>query len=222
MEKVKILERLNTLEEEMRSMKREVATNSGPQKDYSFNEPSMFYDEYPEYSPVVPPTQYTPQSQLFQTPPDPRYPPMSTTISPSVGSTPPASTPPAPCYTAVKPSKTTHAPLPSTEINKALLRPVDDVLSRYQKFKCESKIGTLAVKLAREVFFGEEVMVKCTVVGCRNLPALPSLELSQLKDILFKQFPAYWRNPMGFEHLWATCICSINQCCKMLRQNAKN
>ena len=96
MEKVKILERLNTLEEEMRSMKREVATNSGPQKDYSFNEPSMFYDEYPEYSPVVPPTQYTPQSQLFQTPPDPRYPPMSTTISPSVGSTPPASTPPAP------------------------------------------------------------------------------------------------------------------------------
>ena len=64
-------------------------------------------------------------------------------------------------------------------------------------------------------------MSKCTVAGCHDLPALPSEELSKLKNVLFRQFPAYWRNPVGFEPLWASCICSINQCCKILRQNMK-
>ena len=51
-------------------------------------------------------------------------------------------------------SKTT---LLSSVIEKSKLLPCDTVLDRYSKLKNESRIGTLAVKLAREVFFGEEI-----------------------------------------------------------------
>ena len=119
------------------------------------------------------------------------------------------------------PKQSSQPSLPSCEIQKSWLIPVEDVLCRYQKLKTESKVGTLAVKLAREAIFGVDVMSKCTVVGCRELPALPNKELGYLKKILFQQFPAYWRNPACFEPLWTTSVNSINQCCKVLRQNQK-
>ena len=113
------------------------------------------------------------------------------------------------------------ASLPSTSIQKSQLREPDEVLRQYYKLKTECKIGTLAVKLAREAFFGPEVLAKCTVVGCRELPALPIEEVQQLKKFLFAQFPTYWKNVAGFESLWAICVTSINQCCKLLRNNSR-
>ena len=44
---------------------------------------------------------------------------------------------------------------------------------RYPKLRSPSNIGTLAVKLAKEVYFGENVLAKCTVSGDRGLPGLP-------------------------------------------------
>lgn len=67
-------------------------------------------------------------------------------------------------------------------------------------------------------FFGEQVLTMCTVKGCRNLPALPSAELQQLKQVVFTQVPQFWSNPADFDQdVWASCIVSINKKCKALR-----
>ena len=113
-----------------------------PQNDYSFNNP-MFEDDL-EYSPIVPPTScilppssgYTPS---FQTPPVHHQPVINQS--------------PSPVPLIASNTKTSgHPPLPSLEIKKTSLHFVEDVLSIHRKLLCESKIGTLAVKLARKAF----------------------------------------------------------------------
>lgn len=108
--------------------------------------------------------------------------------------------------------------LPSDEINKEELLNPDVVVLKYAMYKSESKIGTLAVKLARESFFGQAVLGKCTVAGCRDLPGLPTGEVQKLKKYLFNLFPKYKSNPVGFELLWSNCVASINQCAKTIRK----
>ena len=52
---------------------------------------------------------------------------------------------------------------------KCVLIPVDIVLAKYPGLvHKEGKAGELACKLAREAFFGEEVMVQCTAAGYVN------------------------------------------------------
>ena len=119
------------------------------------------------------------------------------------------------------PKSSDHPALDESQIDQTELQPVEVVLSRYTKLRTESKIGTLAVKLAKESFFGERILVQCTVSGFRELPALPPSPLGKLKETLIAQFPQYWKNTSGFEPLWSQCIASINQCCKGLRKKAK-
>ena len=52
------------------------------------------------------------------------------------------------------------------------------VIQQYPKLRGEGKAGTLAVKLAREAFFGDDVLVQCTPGGSRDLLALPCIELN--------------------------------------------
>ena len=95
---------------------------------------------------------------------------------------------------------------PSEIINKGALLPVDVVLKKYPKLKGSSRAGELALKHAMEAFFGEEVLIKCTVKGCRNLPALPCRELQQLKQVVFSRVPQFWSNPADFDQdVWASC-----------------
>ena len=106
----------------------------------------------------------------------------------------------------------------SEAINKGVLLPVDVVLKKYPKLKGASRAGELAVKLAMEAFSGEQVLTKCTVKGCRNLPALPPSELQQLKQVVFSQVPQFWSNPADFDHdVWASCIVS-NQSLRSQKQ----
>ena len=58
---------------------------------------------------------------------------------------------------------------------------------------------TLAVALAREAFFGEEVMAQCTAKGYGGKPGLPEQELMALKDDIRRLFPDYWNSPLVFE-----------------------
>ena len=111
-------------------------------------------------------------------------------------------------------AKPGNKPLPSSVINKLKLSTVNDVLMKHPKLRCNSKIGTLAVKLAREAIFGEDVMARCTVAGERGLPGLPTAELQQLKQVLFMQFPVA---PQEFESLWKTSAAAVGQACKRLR-----
>ena len=108
--------------------------------------------------------------------------------------------------------------LSSSEINKVDLVATDVFFQRHHNLKGESRAGTLAVKLAREVYFGSQVMSKCTMSGCQDLPGLPTAELGELKQTLFLQFPQFWKNPIEFEPLWSKCVEAINQSCKKIRQ----
>ena len=107
---------------------------------------------------------------------------------------------------------------PSSNIDKAKLITPEAVLDMFRSLRVESKIGMLAVKLAKQAYFGENVLVHCTVSGCRGLPALPLHELNELKQFLFNQFPRYWNSPEEFEGLWERVGESIGQCCKGLRK----
>lgn len=108
--------------------------------------------------------------------------------------------------------------LQSSAINKRVLIPVDAVLAKYQALvRKQGKTGELACKLAREAFFGEEVMVKCTANGYGDRPGLPQAELLQLKEVIRKHSPQYWTSPHEFEMLWCKCLEAISQGCKRLR-----
>ena len=43
-----------------------------------------------------------------------------------------------------------------------------DVIRKYPKLKAKSRAGKLAVKLAKEAYFGDSVLAKCTVSGWRG------------------------------------------------------
>ena len=111
--------------------------------------------------------------------------------------------------------------LPSSVINKGQLLQATTVFRKYPGLVYESKIGTLATKLAKEAFFGDDVLVQCTVAGERDHPGLPEEKLMQLKHAIFMQFPRLWNSPQEFEPLWKKCQASIGQVCKRLRINAK-
>ena len=79
----------------------------------------------------------------------------------------------------------------------------------------------LTVKLAKEAVFGEEVMRRCTPGGTRELPALPSMELYELKRTVLAQFPHYWNCLHDFEGVWKKCRDSLEQACKRARRKVK-
>ena len=79
-------------------------------------------------------------------------------------------------------------------------------------------MSILAVKLAREAFFGDSTLKRCTPQGWNDLPALPQAELHQLKATLFDQFPRFWASPERFEQKWTICQESIAQASKRLRK----
>ena len=109
--------------------------------------------------------------------------------------------------------------LPSSAIKKQKLVTVNDVLMKHPKLRCCSKVGTLAVKLAKHAFIGKEMMAQYMVAGERELPGLPAEELQQLKNALFMQFPDYWKTPHEFEPLWKEATSSIGQACKRFRRS---
>ena len=112
--------------------------------------------------------------------------------------------------------------LPLSVINKKKLKSASEVILRYPKLRSPSNVCTLAAKLAREAYFGEDVLAKCTVAGDCGLPGLPIAELQELKQTLFFQFPDYSKSPHEFEPLWSTSTTSIGQLCKKLRGNSSN
>ena len=78
-------------------------------------------------------------------------------------------------------------------------------------------MSILAVKLAREAFFGPDIMSQCTTMGQGRFPALPSKEFNDLKQTIFSMFPKFWSSPVVFEGLWRNCAEAVGQACKRLR-----
>ena len=67
----------------------------------------------------------------------------------------------------------------------SLIQP-EDLLLKYPKLNNLSRVGALSAKLAREVYFGKNIMSKCTVYGCRDRPPLPKAQLEKMKIFLIK------------------------------------
>ena len=79
-------------------------------------------------------------------------------------------------------------------------------------------MGELATKLARESFFGKELMRTSTVMGFKDLQALPADRVHALKETIMSVCPDYHSNPHGFEGVWRKCIDAINHACSKLRK----
>ena len=85
----------------------------------------------------------------------------------------------------------------------------------------EGKMSTLAQLLAKESFFGEDMMVQCTTYGYGEKPGLPKKELDELKETVRALYPKYWNSPHDFELAWNKCIESMSQACNRLRAKQK-
>ena len=111
---------------------------------------------------------------------------------------------------------TSKGPLP--QINKFKLSSPEDVVKMHPKLVKLSKIPTLSVKLAKEAYFGKDIMAVCTVRGLGNYHALPETELKELKMYLRRLcIPRLVTNHVEFEQTWKVCTESIGQACKALR-----
>jgi len=99
---------------------------------------------------------------------------------------------------------------PASTCNLPELKPAADVIGNNQKLlQSTSKAGQLAVKLARESYFGEEIMKVSTV---------SSLRREKLKEIKARLYEVYrFSNQVEFEPLWQKCLISISIACQGLR-----
>lgn len=101
---------------------------------------------------------------------------------------------------------------------EVLLSP-DEVIKKYPKYVNTSNIGRLAVRLAREAYFGKELMKKSTALGCQDKPRLPKEKLDSLKLKLLSLFPQFAAAPHEFEPLWTRSVAAINHHAASLRSN---
>ena len=120
----------------------------------------------------------------------------------------------------IVPHKQSIRELSSAQINRAELIDPDIVIRRYPSYHCISRVLTLAQRLASQSYFGDNMLSKCTVMGCRDSPTLPLRELNNLKQKLFLLFPNFWANPLDFEETWTRCTVSIGQRSKRMARGA--
>ena len=70
------------------------------------------------------------------------------------------------------------------------LQSVSEVMRANSKLCVPARASTLAVKLARDAIFGEEVMLQITLTcGGGGFKALPAEGMAKLNRILLLQFP---------------------------------
>ncbi len=81
--------------------------------------------------------------------------------------------------------KVMDSAMPSSDIKKDKLQPKEVTLSQNKKLHCESKAPTLALRLAKLSYFGEDVMARCTPNGCRDQPALSRKELYEQRYFVY-------------------------------------
>ena len=83
----------------------------------------------------------------------------------------------------------------------------------------EGKMGTMAGILAKESFFGEDVMLQCTAKGYGDKPGLPIVKPMELKEEMRKLYPHFMHSPAEFEK-WVKISEALSQACKRLRRKA--
>ena len=107
--------------------------------------------------------------------------------------------------------------LPSSAVMQQSLKNFEEVLRNNYKLCTEASAGTLCQILAKEVFFGKDVMEQCTPNGASDCPGLPRQELNNPKAAMFRLFPRFHSCPELFEPLWKKCMVAMEQACRRLR-----
>ena len=110
-----------------------------------------------------------------------------------------------------------ETPLPPIQYDD-LIKP-QEVVMKYPTLLSASKIPTLAVRLAKEAYFGKYVMSFCTFRGIGSCHALPETEVKQMKGFLYQLcVPKYVTSKIEFECLYKKCVESVGQSCSYLRK----
>ena len=123
-------------------------------------------------TPFLPPT--TPPSLA----PAPAPAPAPSTL-PTPPSLPSSTQPPPSCQPLPLNISKHKNPLPSTSIGISLTT-ASNVMKKYPDMCGEGNASLLALGLAEEAFFGQDVLVRCTPKGTRGPPSLPVRELADL------------------------------------------
>ena len=83
-----------------------------------------------------------------------------------------------------------------------------------------ANVGTLAVKLARHSFFGDEVLRASSLTG-KNGPPLNETQLELLQNFIRTTVVPSMSLEDFKKQLWPLCKSALSNCCKRLRANLK-
>ena len=144
-------------------------------------------------------------------------------VSPSPASACPSIPTPTPCTLIQSVTPANQRPVsksPSVEKSNQKVLPPSEVVTKSPPLWGDCKIEELAAKLARESFFGKELMHQSTVMGFKDFPALPVDGIQALKQTILSVCPEHQQNPHGFESAWRRCIRvdAINHACSKRRK----
>jgi len=175
---------------------------------YNFPPPGFYSQSATDWSYMT--NQRTPTPESYQRPAVPPASDHPTVLPPSAN--PPQLIPVS--------SSSDRIYMPSTAIDKTSLRDVAVVVAENKQFQKKDKITTLCQILARECFFGKNLMSRCTAGGKGSF-GLPRDEMNELKKTMFELFPAYKDCPEEFEPLWEECVTSMGNACRRYRNMAE-
>ena len=104
-------------------------------------------------------------------------------------------------------------------IDRTKLTTPEDVVEKNSNLLNKCKISTIAVRLAKEAYFGKEYMSYCTFRGIGRFPGLPEGDIKRMKAFLKSIcIPRIVGSTVDFEAIYKSCAESIGQSCKTLRK----
>ena len=105
----------------------------------------------------------------------------------------------------------------NTEVSKNMFIDPDEVIQKYPKLQggSISLAGRLAVRLAVESYFGDDLLKQSTVYGVKDCKALPEGKVQALKKKLLVH---YKMTAHEFEPTWSKCVGAINHRANALRR----
>ena len=105
-------------------------------------------------------------------------------------------------------------------IRKIVKKSAAQVVQEHPELCSVANVGTLAVKLARHSFFGDEVLRASSLTG-KNGPPLNETQLELLQTFICKTvIPSIPLEDFN-KQLWPLCKSALSNCCKRLRANLK-
>ena len=84
------------------------------------------------------------------------------------------------------------------------IKTADEVMSKYKRFMTKDSVGRVAIKLARNTYFGEAVLGASTITGNPKTRSLDPNKLNEMKAALCTWFQE--TSPTEFEMIWSRLL----------------